>query len=111
MAEIKDIIMITIAVGFAIFAGLMIVGFYFTVMSPPGQQFLIGGFEGLASAFYQFVSSPFIALEKMIEGIPKMLGLMIGFAVVSPKRAWERLYLKMQRIRSLFLGRRKWGSV
>jgi hypothetical protein len=78
MAEIGDIVKIGIAVFAIALLGLIVVGFYFTVVSSPGQQFLVGGFEGFASAVFQAIESPFIAIGKFITGIPSKLGFVIG---------------------------------
>lgn len=77
MAELKDIIKIGIAVFAIVLLGLMLAGFYFTVVSSPGQQFLIGGFEQVAATVFQAVSAPFIAIYKFIIGIPAKLGFYI----------------------------------
>ncbi len=53
---------------------LVIMGFYFTITSPSGQGFLVGGFESFAEAVYQFLAAPFIALGHMIASIPSAIG-------------------------------------
>lgn len=77
MAEIGDIIKIGIAVGAIVLLGLILAGFYFTVVSSPGQQFLVGSFEQFASDVFQAVESPFLAIYKFITGIPSKLGFWI----------------------------------
>ena len=73
MAEIKDLIKIGIA-GVALgLVGLVVAGFYFTVTGASGQGFLVGQFELFAEAVFNFIASPFVALGKMIEDIPKLL--------------------------------------
>lgn len=74
MAEISDIVKIGIVVFAIALLGLIVVGFYFTVVTSPGQQFLVGGFEGFASAVFQAIEAPFIALGKFITDIPSKLG-------------------------------------
>lgn len=67
MAELGDIIKLTIAVGAVVLLGLIVAGFYFTVVSAPGQAFLVGGFEQFAASFYQFISAPFIGFANWIK--------------------------------------------
>lgn len=108
---LKAIIFIVIGIAFVVFAGLMVMGFYFTVMSPPGQQFLIGGFEGVAASFYQFISAPFQGLTEWIKNFfAHPFGLMIG-SIFLRKRKDSWVYRKVQRVASLFLGRRTWRAV
>lgn len=107
---LKAIIFIVIGIAFVVFAGLMVMGFYFTVMSPPGQQFLIGGFEGVAASFYQFISAPFQGLTEWIKNFfAHPFGLMIGFAFARKNREFILLN-KIRRVYSLFLGRKGWRS-
>ena len=75
MAEAKDILKIAILIMAVVFLGAMVVGFYFTVISPPGQQFLIGGMEQVLAAFFQFVSAPFTGMAHAITGFFSHLGL------------------------------------
>jgi len=77
MPEIGDLIKIgvaTIALGLV---ALVVAGFYFTITGASGQGFLVGQFELFAEAVFSFISAPFVALAKMIEGIPKLLGMRI----------------------------------
>ena len=77
MAEIKDLIKIGIAAVALGLIALILAGFYFTVTGAAGQGFLVGQFEVFAEAIFSAVSAPFVAIAKLIEGIPKLLGLYI----------------------------------
>lgn len=77
MAEIGDLIKIGIAAVALGLIALILAGFYFTVTGAAGQGFLVGQFEVFAEAIFSAVSAPFVAIAKLIEGIPKLLGLYI----------------------------------
>ncbi len=66
MAEVKDVVKFAFLIGALVFLGAMVAGFYFTVITPPGQQFLVGGVEQVLSAFFQFVAAPFIGIAHAI---------------------------------------------
>ena len=77
MAEIGDLIKIGIAAVALGLIALIVAGFYFTVTGAAGQGFLVGQFELFAEAIFSAVASPFDAIAKLIEGIPKLIGLFI----------------------------------
>ena len=77
MAEIGDLIKIGIAAVALGLIALILAGFYFTVTGAAGQGFLVSQFEVFAEAIFSAVSAPFVAIAKLIEGIPKLLGLYI----------------------------------
>lgn len=77
MAEIGDLIKIGIAAVALGLIALILAGFYFTVTGAAGQGFLVGQFELFAEAIFSAVASPFDAIAKLIEGIPKLIGLSI----------------------------------
>ena len=77
MPEITDLLKIVIAAVALGLVGLVLMGLYFTITGATGQGFLVGQFELFAEAVFSFIAAPFIALTKLIEGIPKLLGLWI----------------------------------
>ena len=77
MPEITDLLKIVIAAVALGLVGLVLMGFYFTITGATGQGFLVGQFELFAEAVFSFIAAPFIVLTKLIEGIPKLLGLWI----------------------------------
>lgn len=75
MAEAKDILKAAVLIAAIVFLGAMVAGFYFTVVSPPGQQFLVGGMEQVLAAFFQFVAAPFTGMAHAITNFFSHLGL------------------------------------